>query len=148
MKIYLAAPLFNQEEMKLNVRLADVIQRAAAPTDLEIYLPQEAGETANGADPKEMFSKDVYELTTSDLVVAVLNGRVPDEGTCWEIGYAYAKHIPIIVYKNDARSFIAGRNNIMVDPRCWPQVEGLTEGYYTTNIEELANVIKSIVGKI
>jgi nucleoside 2-deoxyribosyltransferase len=38
-------------------------------------------------------------------VVACLDGADPDSGTCWELGYAYARKKPSIVYRTDFRLF-------------------------------------------
>lgn len=37
-----------------------------------------------------IFEKDVQELKNSDVVVFNMDGRVPDEGACVEIGIGYA----------------------------------------------------------
>ncbi|MBP5727242.1 MAG: nucleoside 2-deoxyribosyltransferase, partial [Clostridia bacterium] len=44
-----------------------------------------------------------------DAVLFLFDGRVPDEGACFELGYCcYAKGKRCIGYKTDARSFIDG----------------------------------------
>lgn len=49
-----------------------------------------------------------------DAVLFLFDGRVPDEGACFELGYCYAKGKHCIGYKTDARSFIDGYDNVML----------------------------------
>ena len=44
-------------------------------------------------------------LDWAEAVVACLDGADPDSGTCWELGYAYAKKKLTIVYRTDFRLF-------------------------------------------
>ena len=48
------------------------------------------------------------------LALFLFDGRVPDEGACFELGYCYAKGKRCIGYKTDARSFIDGFDNLML----------------------------------
>ena len=38
-------------------------------------------------------------------LVAIMDGEDPDSGTCWEVGYAYAKGKPIVMIRTDFRSW-------------------------------------------
>ena len=49
-----------------------------------------------------------------DAVLFLFDGRVPDEGACFELGYCFAKGKRCIGYKTDARSFIDGFDNVML----------------------------------
>ena len=49
-----------------------------------------------------------------DTLLFLFDGRVPDEGACFELGYCYAKGKQCIGYKTDARSFIDGYDNVML----------------------------------
>jgi nucleoside 2-deoxyribosyltransferase len=105
MKIYLAGPLFNMPEKRLNESICQLLEEAGH----EVFLPQrDAGELARGTfnPPEEVFNKDVAAIDACDCVVAVLEGRTQDEGTCWEMGYAYAKGKHIIAYSTDKRTFM------------------------------------------
>lgn len=42
-------------------------------------------------------------LDECNLVVALLDGPQVDDGTAWELGYAYAKGIPAVGIRTDAR---------------------------------------------
>ena len=118
MKIYFAAPLFNEAELMMNERLDAILQECGHET----YLPQrDGGEVVKLPDivegmPKRqyLFKKDCEHLDWCDACLFIFDGRVPDEGACFELGYCYAKGKRCIGYKTDARCFIAGYDNIML----------------------------------
>ena len=45
----------------------------------------------------------------------IMDGRVPDEGACVELGMAYAYGKICIGFQTDTRSFATGQNNLMLD---------------------------------
>ena len=47
-------------------------------------------------------------------MLVILDGRVPDEGACVEIGMGFALGKECIAYKTDLRSFISGEDNLMI----------------------------------
>ncbi|KQR77003.1 hypothetical protein ASG35_12045 [Burkholderia sp. Leaf177] len=53
-------------------------------------------------------------LPHRDVVVANLNGRVPDEGTIVEATLACHSGKPLVLYKTDVRSMLGGSDNPMV----------------------------------
>jgi nucleoside 2-deoxyribosyltransferase len=117
---YIAAPLFNQAEKAFNLTV-DAELRAAG---LKTYLPQrDAGEgaamVARGMDPAEvrdtLFRADIDALRACDLLVMILDGRVPDEGACVELGIAYALNKPCFGLQTDIRRFADQSNNLMID---------------------------------
>ena len=92
-KIYLAAPLFNEMELKRNVEIRNILVNKG----YNVYLPQEdAGLTfeliyKNNKKEinKEIFEKDIIGIKNADILLFLLDGRVPDEGACVELGMAY-----------------------------------------------------------
>ena len=48
-----------------------------------------------------------------DTVLFLFDGRVLDEGACFELGYCFAKGKRCIGYKTDARAFIDEFDNVM-----------------------------------
>ena len=50
------------------------------------------------------FQKDLEEVLKADIIFVMLDGRVPDEGACVELGIAYANGKRCYGYKSDARS--------------------------------------------
>src|SRR3979490_2609593 len=81
-RVYLAAPLFNDLERSFNLRLSDLIAPMA-----EVFLPQRDGKLMRdrGRDGvplpvarQRVFEADVNALKRCDCVVAVLDGRTID----------------------------------------------------------------------
>ncbi|MBA1394501.1 nucleoside 2-deoxyribosyltransferase, partial [Lactobacillus sp. XV13L] len=104
MKIYFANALFSQAEINYNAALAQKIRQLSP--QIELYLPQENGEINNKqayADSKMIAQADTQKLTSSDLLVAILDGNTIDNGVASEIGVAYANKIPIIGLYTDSR---------------------------------------------
>ena len=85
-----------------------------------------------------IFALDVYHvvLGCGSLVLNV-NGRVPDEGAVSEAAMAWTLGKPLVIYKADARSKVAGRDN--------PLVAGLT-GF--TAIDEIRAIGEALISRI
>jgi nucleoside deoxyribosyltransferase len=50
---------------------------------------------------KATFKSDVDAIDACDIMVAInCQGNYDDAGTMWEIGYAFAKGIPVILFNN------------------------------------------------
>ncbi len=119
MRFYIAAPLFSEAERGFNETIDTIVRLSGHET----YLPQREGgsvtdlpDTINGIPKRRyLFQLDCEHMEWCDAVLFILDGRVPDEGACFELGYCYAKGKRCIGYKTDARSFIDGYNNIMLD---------------------------------
>ena len=106
-KIYFAGPLFNEAEKDFNIKIATILENEK----YEVFLPQRDGyEAATLIDlsPKEklnlIFNKDVSEIKKADIIFMVLDGRVPDDGACVELGIAFALNKTCIGIKTDCRS--------------------------------------------
>ena len=54
-------------------------------------------------DTKRIAKGDIDGFKECDFLIANLNGFGGSSGTAWEIGYAYAKGIPIIGLKTDRK---------------------------------------------
>ncbi|MBP2030922.1 nucleoside 2-deoxyribosyltransferase [Methanohalophilus levihalophilus] len=115
--IYLAGPLFSEAEREFNRKLAGMLRNAG----YEVFLPQE--DSADNSKSREkldnatLFKKNVEGIDKSDLVVAILDGGSDvDSGTAWEIGYAWARGIPIVGLRTDFRTLgIEGIVNLMIE---------------------------------
>ncbi len=93
MLVYFAAPLFSVGERQYNEQLTQKIEALG----YEVFLPQRDG-AERGAPPYntmsgEEWSRAVFQLDKEQLLAAevflfVLDGRVPDEGACVELGIA------------------------------------------------------------
>lgn len=104
MKIYFANALFSQAEINYNAHLAEKIRRV--DSTINLYLPQENASINDKqayADSKMIARADTEQLSSSNLMVAILDGLSIDTGVASEIGVAYAKGIPIIGLYTDTR---------------------------------------------
>ena len=126
MRIYFAAPLFSEAERRFNRALTSTLEAAGHA----VFLPQRDGIEStrppyNKMSPVErrnaMFELDRDEIYASDLFLFVLDGRVPDEGACVELGMAYTNkrlrgtHRYIFGLLTDVRAaFMGAKLNPMV----------------------------------
>ena len=106
-KVYFAAPLFSKSEMDFNLKLTEVLEKHG----YEVFLPQRDGYLAaelEGKSEEELtdmiFEKDKSEVLKADILFMLLDGRVPDEGACVELGIAYANNKRCYGIKSDSRS--------------------------------------------
>jgi len=120
LRVYLAGPLFSRAERAFNVELNKLIKNLGFVT----YFPQEdAGLISDmveqGLDVHmardAIFRRNRDSISESDIVVFILDGRVPDEGACIEVGVGYALGKECIRLKTDFRSCEPGGNNLMID---------------------------------
>lgn len=105
MNIYFASPLFSEMERNYNKSLVEKI-RLHYGDSVDVYLPQEnnsINDKESFADSIKIAKADTDKLSKSDLVFAVLDGLNIDNGVCAEIGYAFAKNIPVIGLYTDSR---------------------------------------------
>ena len=105
--VYFAAPLFSQSEKDFNLELTKVLEDHG----YQVFLPQRDGYLAaelEGKTEEELtemiFDKDYSEVLKADVLFMNLDGRVPDEGACVELGIAYANGKRCYAVKTDARS--------------------------------------------
>ena len=106
-KIYFAGPMFSQGEKDFNLKLVKVLE----DNGYEVFLPQRDGieaATLEGKSEKEkaamIFEKDVSEIMKADILIMLVDGRVPDEGACVELGIGYANQKRCYGLKTDTRS--------------------------------------------
>lgn len=111
-KIYFAAPLFDDMELERNLKECAKLEAAG----FEVYLPQrDAGEAAEGASRVMLFQVDTKAVTECDAVIAYIDGRVPDEGTVFEMGMAYALDKTLCAIRTDRRAFMNSHLNVMLE---------------------------------
>lgn len=151
LRVYCAGPLFNQAERTEMTAIADLLCEAG----FLVYLPHRDGmefrlvhevlidrdwdpATAAGFLHASIFALDVYQLAVAcDCMVWNLNGRVPDEGAVSEAAIAWTLGKPLIAYRDDVRSLIAGRVN--------PLLVGLVE---FETVEDLADIPETLARAI
>lgn len=123
MRVYLAGPLFTLAERRFMASLRDLVGAvpgvdALWPGDLFVNDDLEAmGDEAK----RHIFCGCTTGLGGCDLVAAVLDGSQVDDGTAWEIGYAFAKGLPVWGLRTDFR--VAGDTphslvNCMIECSC------------------------------
>lgn len=141
-KIYIAGPLFSHAEREFNQKIDKFLNKLGFDT----FLPQRDGYTLNhlltqGLSEKEasdmIFTKDVDAIKRCDIIVFIMDGRVPDEGACVEIGIAYALDKDCVGFKSDVRSLIDGVDN--------PLIVGALKGRIARSSGELETYLKEYV---
>lgn len=120
MKVYVAGPLFNEMERARNVE----VKRMVEALGFEAYLPQEQGgilaerpheDAERTAARARTFAADLQALRECEVVICLLDGRVPDEGTCVELGIAWGLGKTCVGLKTDWRVHDPGGLNLMVE---------------------------------
>jgi len=96
MLIYFAGPLFSEAELRFNQRLTERLEAVG----FRVFLPQRDG-VEPGRPPydgmtreerrRAMFRLDESKILEADVFLFVLDGRVPDEGACVELGIAHCQ---------------------------------------------------------
>lgn len=104
--VYFAAPLFSAAERDYNLKIVHILESYG----YKVFLPQRDGFLAPELEGKTeeekidiIFRKDRDEVLKADIVFMLLDGRVPDEGACVELGIAYAAGKRCYGFKSDAR---------------------------------------------
>jgi len=118
-KMYLAAPLFSEAELKYNFYLKSILSPY-----FEVFLPQEDGElilnlikngVSNRVAANKIFNSDVKAIKRCDVILVVLDGRAIDEGAAFELGLAFALGKKCIGFQTDIRRLLPIGNNPMID---------------------------------
>ena len=121
MKAYIAGALFSKGERIFLEEIAKICKEIG----LETFLPHR--DAGLGEDVEEIFKKDFSGLDKCDILVAVLNGLELDSGTAWEIGYAYAKDIPVVALVEDKKTIDKDFRICVMCHNSVEMVEGLEE---------------------
>lgn len=113
MRVYFAAPLFSEAELEYNEKLCAQFEERG----YSVFLPQRDGyeglegvyANVEGIETEEdaqdaIFELDRSEIIQADVMTAILDGQVPDEGVAVEIGVAHENDVPIIGLKTDRRN--------------------------------------------
>lgn len=140
--IYIAGPLFSESEMEFNRRMNEFLKNLGFNT----FLPQEDGHLLSELMEKGfkkddaiqmIFRKDIEKIKDCDIIVFVMDGRVPDEGACVEIGLAYAYDKECFGFKTDSRSLMCDMDN--------PLIIGALKGRIAKSFLELESLLKSVI---
>ena len=130
-KLYLAGPLFTRAEQNWLRELKAEIESLAVNKGKEIdvvwpyeLVSQEDLEKWGDRSKHKIFSLCEKHLKETDVLIALLDGPLVDDGTSWEIGYFYAIRKygqPILGIRTDFRSSgdVPGAQvNLMIDCSC------------------------------
>jgi len=103
MRLFLAAPLFDEAERAFNARIAQTLRRLGH----NVWLAQEAPFIKKGTmkEKKKIFAGDIAALKSCEAVVAILDGIDVESGVAFELGYAHCLGKPIVGLKIDYRTF-------------------------------------------
>ncbi len=117
--VYLAGPLFSANERQWNNYVRNALNGFC-----DVYLPQEDGallvDLVSGGMPVDLakntiFQRDLHAIERCNILLLVMDGRVIDEGACFELGYAYCRGKVCIGLKTDVRSLLPIGDNPMVE---------------------------------
>jgi nucleoside 2-deoxyribosyltransferase len=110
--VYLAGPLFSEGERAFNLDLARRIEKLG----YRVFLPQRDVPPARGRGrTRRLFEGCLGGLRSADLVVAVCDGSMADDGTAWECGYAVGTGKAVYALRTDFRRVAADEHlNLMI----------------------------------
>ncbi len=130
-RIYFAGPLFCKSEKDFNLAIAELLEQKG----YKVFLPQRDGfeayllEGKTEAEKIDMiFKKDISEILNADILFMVLDGRVPDDGACVELGFAYAHGKRCYGFKTDTRALEYGMDINPLIAGCFTEIIKNTSG--------------------
>ena len=90
-RAYIAGPLFDEGERWWIEKVESLVASCGFVT----FLPHRDNPPKDQFNVRAIFENDKRGIDECDVVVASLNGVITDDGTAWELGYAFAtgKHI-------------------------------------------------------
>ncbi len=148
-RVYCAGPAFNAGERRQMADIAEGLRREGFTTfvphadGLEFakvqpvlihwgHSPEAVGRLLHEA----IFALNVYQVALGcGSLVLNLNGRVPDEGAVAESTTAWMLGKPVVIYKEDVRSLMAGRDH--------PLVIGQTGFEVVARLEQIGPALKA-----
>ena len=122
MKVYQAGPLFTEAEILWHRAFSQKLTTAGYevqwPGD---FFTQEEIDAWGEDAPEHIMNRDRAAIDACDVVVALLDGVQVDDGTAWEIGYAFAKGKSVVGIRTDFRNAgdtAHGKVNAMIEGSC------------------------------
>ena len=110
-KVYFAGPMFNQAEKEYNLKITKLLEEFG----YQVFLPQRDGIEAAKLEGKteeelikKIFDLDAGQVRKADIIFMNIDGRVPDEGACVELGIAYGIGKRCYGFKTDSHSVEMG----------------------------------------
>lgn len=110
--VYVAGPLFDEGERWW----IETIDRTVAAAGYTTFLPHRDNPPKTADNVGDIFANDKDGIDRCEIVVANLNGITTDDGTAWELGYAYGcgKHL-IGLHTDWRRRFDDEVVNLMIE---------------------------------
>jgi len=153
-RVYCAGPLFNEAERGEMTRIAGVLRRAGFEpfvphsdgmefAKLQPYLIEQGCDAALAGQwlHAAIFALDTYQVVVGcGSLIFNMNGRVPDEGAVAEATMAWMLGKPVVLFKEDARSAIAGRDN--------PLVIGPARFNTVSEMDQLGDHLEAAIGEL
>lgn len=99
LRAYVAGPLFDDGERWW----IETVERVVAEEGFVTFLPHRDNPPKDRFNVRQIFDNDRRGVDECDVVVASLNGIITDDGTAWELGYAFAKGKYLIGLHTDWR---------------------------------------------
>ena len=103
--------MFNQAEKEYNLKITKLLEEFG----YQVFLPQRDGIEAaklEGKTEEELikmiFDLDAGQVRKADIIFMNIDGRVPDEGACVELGIAYGIGKRCYGFKTDSHSVEMG----------------------------------------
>jgi nucleoside 2-deoxyribosyltransferase len=136
-RVYIAGPLFSRGELEFNL----VVDEHLKNLGFDTFLPQKDGHkladlvsnNQKSTAVATIFERDIQEIKDSDILLFIMDGRVPDEGACVELGIAYAWNKQCIGLKTDSRFLMDNIDN--------PLILGALQGKVARSVEELGSFL-------
>lgn len=118
MKIYIAGPFFNEKELQCIEQVEQIVTEKGHT----FFSPRTLDFThlGIGTNPwsQAIFNEDIKEINNCDMMVVLYHGNYSDSGTAFEIGYAYAKGVQVVLVHVDRDS----NSNLMCHEGCTTNV--------------------------
>lgn len=107
--VYVAGPLFDEGERWFIEKVDQIIRDLGFDT----FLPHRDNPPKTADNVQLIFDNDKGGIDRCDVVVANLNGIMTDDGTAWEMGYAFAHDKFIIGLYTDWRARFPNANEVV-----------------------------------
>ena len=132
MKIYLASPFFNINEILMYEGAIENLRAKG----YDVYVPREhtiegAWQMPNKTWAGYVFDEDVRAINECDVVLVMNHGMYSDSGTAWEAGYAMAAGKRVV-------QILCGEPNTTYSMMMISSADKVVEYYNVENWEEIS----------
>lgn len=132
MKIYLASPFFNINEILMYEGAIEDLRAKG----YDVYVPREhiiegAWDMSNKTWAGNVFTEDIRAINDCDVVLVMNHGMYSDSGTAWEAGYAMAAGKRVV-------QILCGEPNTTYSLMMISSADKVVEYYNIENWEEVS----------